>query len=223
MARFARIDVVRTMCEGGLVPVFYHSDAGLASRVVSACYEGGARTFEFTNRGEFAHEVFGLLRREVEARMPDLALGVGSVVDAATTSLYLQLGADFVVSPILNAEMARACNRRKVLWIPGCATLTEISRGEELGAEIVKIFPGAQVGGPDFVSAVKGPCPWTSIMPTAGVEPTEENLRPWFQAGVVCVGMGSKLITKEILEASDFDRLRDRVAHTLELIRRIRG
>ena len=202
MPGIARLEVARRMYDTGLVPLFYHPDIELAVRVVQACYDGGARVFEFTNRGDRAHNVFEELCRKVRLRMPDLALGVGSVVDAPTTALHLQLGADFVVSPIVNPHMARVCNRRKVLWIPGCGTLTEISRAEELGAEIVKIFPAREIGGADFIRAVKGPCPWTSIMPTGGVSPTEEDLREWFEAGAACVGIGSKLMGTDLHAAS---------------------
>lgn len=222
MARFSRIDVALAMAETGLVPVFYHAEAGVAREVVRACYDGGVRVFEFTNRGDFAHDVFAEVSRFAASELPDLALGVGSVVDAPTAALYLQMGADFVVSPVLNPEMARVCNRRKVLWAPGCGSLSEISYAEELGAEIVKIFPGSQVGGPGFVKAVRGPCPWTSIMPTGGVAPTEDNLRPWFEAGVTCVGMGSKLVTKDLVARRDYDALRAHVEEALALIARIR-
>lgn len=210
------------MEETGMVPVFYHADIETCKGVLRACYEGGVRVFEFTNRGDFAHEVFGELNKFARNELPEMMLGIGSVVDAATTALYLQLGADFVVSPILNPEMALVCNRRKVLWSPGCGTLTEISRAHELGAEIVKIFPGAQVGGPGFVEAIKGPCPWASIMPTGGVSPTEENLRPWFKAGVTCVGMGSKLFPKDIIAHKDFAALTDIVRAAVETVRKVR-
>jgi 2-dehydro-3-deoxyphosphogluconate aldolase/(4S)-4-hydroxy-2-oxoglutarate aldolase len=217
-----RIEVVRNMYDTGLVPLFYHPDIELAVRVVRACYDGGARVFEFTNRGDAAHDVFEGLCKEVRSRMPELALGVGSVVDAPSTALYLQIGADFVVSPIMNPRMASVCNRRKVLWIPGCGTLTEISRAEELGAEIVKIFPAEQIGGPDFIRAVRGPCPWTSIMPTGGVSPTEESLKEWFDAGASCVGIGSKLMGADLRSDIDLEDLRARVEQTLALIRHVR-
>ena len=206
------------MLETGMVPVFYNADLQTAKDVVKACYDGGVRVFEFTNRGEFAHEVFGELNKYAAREMPELILGVGSVVDPATCSLYIQLGANFIVSPVLKEEMARVCNARKIMWIPGCGSLTEINRAEEAGAEVVKIFPASQVGGPKFVAAVKGPCPWTSIMPTGGVAPTEENLKAWFDAGVACVGMGSKLLTKDIISKRDFGGLKDKVAETLSLI-----
>ena len=210
------------MARTGLVPLFYHAEAPVVEQVIQACYAGGARVFEFTNRGDFAHEVFGEVSRYVARTLPDLMLGVGSVADAGTASLYLQLGADFIVTPVLREDVGRVCNRRKVLWAPGCATPTEIAQAEELGAEIVKVFPGSVVG-PAFVKAVKGPCPWTSIMPTGGVAPTEESLRAWFEAGVTCVGMGSKLITRDLVEQGDYETLAETVRATLALIERVRG
>ena len=198
MARYSRIEVAVTMAETGLVPLFYHKDTELCKKVLKACYDGGARILEFTNRGDFAHEVFQELNKYALKELPGMMLGVGSVTDAGTASLYLQLGANFVVTPVLREDIAIVCNRRKVLWSPGCGSLTEIARAEELGAEIVKVFPGSTLG-PGFVKAIKGPCPWTSIMPTGGVSPDPDNLKSWFDAGVTCVGMGSKLITKEQL------------------------
>ena len=215
MARFTRIEVAQKMKETGIVPVFYHGDTEVCKSALKACYDGGIRVFEFTNRGDFAHEVFAKLNKFAAAELPEMILGVGSVIDAGTTSLYLQLGANFIVSPVLNAEMAKVCNRRKVAWSPGCGSLTEISYAEELGAEVVKIFPGSQVGGPSFVKAVKGPAPWTSIMPTGGVEPTEENLKSWFEAGVHCVGMGSKLFAKDSEGNYDFVATTEKVKKAL--------
>lgn len=218
MARFTRIQVALKMAETGMVPVFFHNDLETAKQVVKACYEGGVRVFEFTNRGDFAHEVFGELNKWAAKECPELILGVGSVIDAGTASLYIQLGANFVVAPLINEEVARTCNRRKVLWSPGCGSLTEISRAEELGAEIVKVFPGSSVGGPGFVSAVKGPCPWTSIMPTGGVEPTEESLSKWFKAGVTCVGLGSNLFPKEVITAKEWSKITYLCKNALSII-----
>ncbi|RNL95246.1 bifunctional 4-hydroxy-2-oxoglutarate aldolase/2-dehydro-3-deoxy-phosphogluconate aldolase [Sinomicrobium pectinilyticum] len=222
MSRFTRISVALKMKETGIVPVFYHKDAEVCKTVLKACYDGGARVFEFTNRGDYAHEVFAELNRYAEKELPEMILGVGSVVDPGTTSLYLQLGAAFIVSPVLNPEMAKVCNRRKVMWSPGCGSLTEISHAEELGAEVVKIFPGTQVGGPEFVKAVKGPFPWTSIMPTGGVEPTEENLSAWFGAGVHCVGIGSKLFTKNADGSYDPERITGTVKEVVAIINKVR-
>jgi 2-dehydro-3-deoxyphosphogluconate aldolase/(4S)-4-hydroxy-2-oxoglutarate aldolase len=219
MARFTRIDVIVRLREAGIVPVFYHKDLTVCKNVIKACYEGGIKVFEFTNRGDYAHELFSELNKWADKETTGLILGAGSVVDAGTTSLYIQLGANFIVSPVLNPEMAKVCNRRKVLWLPGCGSLSEINYAEELGAEIVKIFPGLSVGGPDFVKAVKGPCPWTSIMPTGGVEPTVENLRMWFEAGATCVGIGSNLITKELIQKKDWPGLTKRVAGAVKVAR----
>lgn len=209
------------MADTGLVPLFYHQDIDVAKQVLTACYKGGARLLEFTNRGDFAHQVFGELNKFAARELPEMILGVGSVTDGPTAAQYMQLGAGFVVTPMLKEDVARICNRRKVLWAAGCGTLTEINRAEELGAEIVKVFPGSQLG-PGFVKAVRGPCPWTSIMPTGGVTAEEENLRGWFEAGATCVGMGSKLVTKQFLAERDYDGLQEHVADTLQLIKKIR-
>jgi 2-dehydro-3-deoxyphosphogluconate aldolase / (4S)-4-hydroxy-2-oxoglutarate aldolase len=219
MARFIRLDVIIRMRESGIVPVFYHKDHEVCKNVIKSCYSGGLKVFEFTNRGDYAHELFGELNKWAEKEVPGMIIGAGSVVDPATAALYIQLGANFVVSPILNPEMAKICNRRKILWIPGCGSLSEINQAEELGAEIVKIFPGLATGGPDFVKAIKGPCPWTSIMPTGGVEPTEENLRDWFEAGVTCVGIGSNLITKDFIQKKDWKGLTKRIAAAVKIVK----
>jgi 2-dehydro-3-deoxyphosphogluconate aldolase/(4S)-4-hydroxy-2-oxoglutarate aldolase len=216
MARFQRIDVIIKMRDAGIVPIFYHKDPDICRNVIRSCYEAGVRIFEFTNRGDFAHELFSDLNKWAEKELPALIMGVGSVVDAGTASLYIQLGANFIVSPVLNAEMARVCNRRKILWIPGCGSVSEVNYAEELGAETVKIFPGLSVGGPDFIKAVKGPCPWTNLMPTGGVEPTTENLREWFESGASCVGIGSNLITKELIQKKDWEGLSKRIATALK-------
>ncbi|MFK7925463.1 MAG: bifunctional 4-hydroxy-2-oxoglutarate aldolase/2-dehydro-3-deoxy-phosphogluconate aldolase [Bacteroidia bacterium] len=222
MARFSRLKVADMMMRVPLVPVFYSPDLEQAKEVLKACYEGGVRVMEFTNRGDFAHEIFAELNKYAAQQCPEMILGIGSIVDAGTTSLYLQLGANFIVSPILNPEMAKVCNRRKVMWAPGCASLSEVSLAEELGAEIVKIFPGSVLG-PGFVKAIKGPCPWTSIMPTGGVSPTRESLEAWFGAGVTCVGMGSKLIRKELLAQNAYPQIKEEVKKALKLIAEIQG
>ncbi len=221
MARFTRLKVAQTMADTGMVPLFYHPDPAVGKRVLRACYDGGARLLEFTNRGDFAHEVFRELELFCRAELPGMIMGVGSVTDAGTTSLYLQLGANFIVTPVFREDIAIVCNRKKILWSPGCASLSEIARAEELGCEVVKLFPGS-VYGPGFVKAIKGPQPWTSIMPTGGVAPTEENLRGWFEAGVTCVGMGSKLIAKDIIAEEQYDQLEDRTRAALAIIQRVR-
>lgn len=222
MAKYSRIEVATVMKENGMVPLFFHSDIELSKKVLKACYDGGSRLMEFTSRGDFAFEVFGALNKYALAELPGMILGVGSVTDATAASLYMQLGANFIVTPVLREDIAIVCNRRKVLWSPGCGTLTEIARAEELGCEIVKLFPG-DIYGPQFVKGIKGPCPWTSIMPTGGVSTSRENLKSWFDAGVTCVGIGSQLISSEILANKDFEGLRLKVKETLETIKELRG
>lgn len=221
MARYSRIEVFLKMKETGVVPVFYHTDPKVAKQVLEACYDGGIRTFEWVNRGDFAHEVFSEMNKYAMEELPGMMLGAGSVVDEATAALYIQEGANFIVSPLLNENMARMCNRRKVMWAPGCGSLSEINKAEELGAELVKIFPASEVGGPSFVKAIKGPCPWTNIMPTGGVDTTQENLKQWFDAGVTCVGMGSKLFTNEIIESGDFNALSRKVKELTNTINKL--
>ena len=222
MAQFSRLKVAQIMKDTGLVPLFFHSDIEVAKKVVKACYDGGARLLEFTARGDFAHEVFGALNKYATKELPGMIIGVGSVSDAAAASLYLQLGANFVVTPVLREDIALICNRRKVLWSPGCGSLSEIAAAEELGCEIVKLFPGG-IYGPEFVKSIKGPQPWTSIMPTGGVAPTKESIASWFNAGVTCVGMGSQLISKEVIAMEDWEGLKTTVKNALRLIQSVKS
>ena len=223
MARFKRLQVLTTIVDVGLVPVFYHPDVEVAKNVAAACASGGALVVEFTNRGDFAPEVFKELSLYLAQEHPDVILGVGSVVDAPTAALYIAYGANFVVGPLLNPEIARLCNRRKVAYSPGCGSASEIATAEELGVEIVKVFPGTAVGGPAFVRSVLGPCPWTSIMPTGGVDATEESIRAWFGAGAACVGIGSKLIRKEWVAAGDWMAITAQVQKVLAWIQKVRA
>ena len=222
MAKYSRIDVVLTMESNGMVPLFYHPDVELGKKVLKACYDGGARLMEFTARGDFAFESFLELSKYALKELPGMIMGVGSITDGAAASMYIQMGANFIVTPSLREDIAITCNRRKILYLPGCGSLTEINRAEELGCEIIKLFPGS-VYGPGFVKAIKGPQPWTKVMPTGGVDTDEENLKAWFNAGVSCVGMGSKLISKEILATGDFEGLEDSVRKTLAAITKIKN
>lgn len=222
MARFSRIQVVIKMAETGIIPVFFNSDVEICKQVISACYNGGVKLFEFTNRGGYAHVVFEQINKWAAIEFPDLIMGTGSVIDAPTAALYAQLDSNFVVSPILNEEMAAVLNRRKILWSPGCGSASEISKAESLGAEVVKIFPGSQVGGPKFVAALKGPMPWTKIMPTGGVVPTEANLTEWFKAGVISVGMGSKLLKSEVIKNKNFKELEKDVRDAVSIAQRLK-
>jgi 2-dehydro-3-deoxyphosphogluconate aldolase/(4S)-4-hydroxy-2-oxoglutarate aldolase len=223
MARFLRLDVLNKMVELGLVPVFYNGDVEVATKIVAACSKGGAKVVEFTNRGDQAYLVFTELVRHFAEAEPGVILGVGSVSDPGTAALYINSGANFVVGPILNPDVAKVCNRRKVAYSPGCGSASEISYAEELGVEIVKVFPGSTVGGPAFVKSVLGPHPWTRIMPTGGVDATRESIEGWFTAGVTCVGIGSKLIVKEMVAAGDFEGITAKVAQVLAWIRQARA
>ena len=218
MARFSKIKVLSVIEQTGMVPVFYNADLELSKQVVKACYEGGVRAFEFTNRGEFAHEVFAELAKWVAKECPDMILGAGSIVDAPTAALYIQSGANFIVGPMFNDEVARICNRRCLPYTPGCGSVTEISTAQAAGCDIVKVFPAGEVGGPSFVKNVKAPMPWSMIMATGAVEPTEENLSAWFKAGVACVGMGSKLFPKKVVEAGDWAAITALCRSALDII-----
>lgn len=222
MARFTRIEVAQTMRSTGIVPLFYNESVEVGKEILRACYRGGARVIEFTSRGDNAHKVFDELCAFAKAELSELILGVGSITDGAAASLYMQLGANFVVTPVLREDIALICNRRKVLWSPGCGSSKEIARAEELGCEIVKLFPGG-IYGAQFVKAIKGPCPWTSIMPTGGVSPTKESLEEWFNAGVTCVGLGSKLIAPDASGKWNYSAIEEKTRLAIELANSIRN
>lgn len=222
MARFARLTVLNSMIDVGLVPVFHHDGVDTACSIVAALSRGGARAIEFTNRGDHAFEIFSELERYCSSEHPDVILGAGTVIDEITAGTYINLGANFVVGPALDRRVAEVCNRRKVAYSPGCGSATEITFAHELGCEIVKVFPGGLVGGPAFVKAVRGPCPWALLMPTGGVDITRESLTDWFAAGVPCVGIGSKLVSKALVEAADWETLEQRTADVLSIISSLR-
>ncbi|WP_075967102.1 bifunctional 4-hydroxy-2-oxoglutarate aldolase/2-dehydro-3-deoxy-phosphogluconate aldolase [Parabacteroides massiliensis] len=222
MARFNKMQVLDAIVSTGMVPVYYNKDVEIAKQVVKACYEGGVRAFEFTNRGDFAHEVFAELIKFATKECPELVLGVGSIVDAGTASLYLQLGANFIVGPLFNPEIAKVCNRRLVPYTPGCGSVSEIGFAQEVGCDLCKIFPAGNVGGPSFVKNIKAPMPWSMIMATGAVEPTEENLAAWFKAGVTCVGMGSKLFPKEMIAAGNWEAISTLCRDALAVIKKYR-
>lgn len=221
MARFSKLEVLQTIIKAPIVPVFYHADLETAKEVVRACYNGGIRAFEFTNRGDFAHEIFGALNKWAAKECPEMIMGIGSVVDAGTASLFLQLGANFVVGPLLNSEIFKVCNRRGVSYVPGCGSVSEIGLAQELGADLVKVFPG-DVMGPNFVKGVKAPMPWTNIMVTGGVSPSEDNLKKWFDAGVTAVGMGSNLFPKDTLATKNWQHITDISKEALAIVSKVK-
>jgi 2-dehydro-3-deoxyphosphogluconate aldolase/(4S)-4-hydroxy-2-oxoglutarate aldolase len=222
MARFDKQQVMAKIGAAPMVPVFYHKDIEVAKAVLKACYDGGVRAFEFTNRGDFAHEIFGQLVKFAATECPEMAVGVGSVVDAGTASLYMQLGACFVVGPLFNPDVAKVCNRRQVPYTPGCGSISEVGFAQEAGCELCKVFPG-DVLGPKFVKGLLAPMPWSKLMVTGGVEPTEENLKAWFNAGVYCVGMGSKLFPKDKVAAQDWAYVTEQCKNSLSIIKSVKG
>ncbi|MDQ3394442.1 MAG: bifunctional 4-hydroxy-2-oxoglutarate aldolase/2-dehydro-3-deoxy-phosphogluconate aldolase [Bacteroidota bacterium] len=222
MARFTRIQVALKLEEAGFLPLFYHHDLEVLKKIVAACYNGGIRILEFTNRGEFAPEIFSELNKYAISTFPDLILGAGTIMDAGTASMYIQAGANFILSPVLHEDVAKICNRRKILWIPGCATASEISSAEELGAEIVKIFPASLLGGPKFIAAIKGPSPWTSMIVTGGITDDEATLKEYFDAGVHSLGM-SLIVAAEDVESSNFKNIEDRCRKVSEKISKVKN
>ena len=221
MAKYDKLQVLATMQQTGIVPVFYHADAKVAKQVLKACYDGGIRAFEFTNRGDFAHEVFAELVKYAAAELPGMILGVGSVVDPATAALYLQLGANFVVGPVYNPAVVPICNRRLVPYCPGCGSVSEVSAAQEAGCDLCKVFPG-DVLGPAFVKGLRAPMPWSKIMVTGGVKPERANLEGWFKAGVTCVGMGSNLFPKDAVAAGDWPRITALCRDALQIVQEVR-
>ncbi|MGC9348011.1 MAG: bifunctional 4-hydroxy-2-oxoglutarate aldolase/2-dehydro-3-deoxy-phosphogluconate aldolase [Anaerolineae bacterium] len=223
MARYDRLTVLTTMIDVGLVPLFYNDDIEVGKKAIHALVKGGARVVEFTNRGDRAMEVFKELVSYFDEAEPDLIMGVGSIADAPTAGIAIAYGANFVVGPMLNADVAKVCNRRKVAYMPGCGTVSEISAAEELGCEICKVFPGTQVGGPGFIKAVNAPMPWSKLMPTGGVTAEEENIKGWIRAGAVCVGMGSKMVRKDWLAAGEYDKITENARQVIQWIKEARA
>ncbi|MCD8313841.1 MAG: bifunctional 4-hydroxy-2-oxoglutarate aldolase/2-dehydro-3-deoxy-phosphogluconate aldolase [Bacteroidales bacterium] len=221
MAKYSKLQVLAAIKETGMVPVFYNADVEVTKNAVKACYEGGVRAFEFTNRGDFAHEVFGEVVKYANKELPGMIIGVGSVVDPGTAALYIQLGANFVVGPLFNPDVAPVCNRRLVPYCPGCGSVSELGKAQELGCDLCKVFPG-DVLGPAFVKGLRAPMPWSQIMVTGGVKPTKENLEGWFKAGAFCVGMGSNLFPKDAIAAGDWGKITELCANALAIIKEIR-
>ncbi len=221
MAKYNKIQVISTMKETGMIPVFYHSDVEVAKQVVKACFEGGVRAFEFTNRGDFAQEVFGELVKFANKECPGMILGIGSIVDPGTAALYIQSGANFIVGPLFNPEVAKIANRRLIPYTPGCGSVSEVGFAQEMGCDVCKVFPG-DVLGSNFVKGLKAPMPWSMLMVTGGVKPEEANLKSWFDAGVTCVGMGSNLFPADVIAAKEWSKITEMCKNALEIIKKVR-
>ena len=221
MAKYSKLQVLLAMKETGIVPVFYNSDVEVSKKVLKACYDGGIRLFEFTNRGDFAHEVFGELVKYANAELPGMIMGAGSVVDPGTAALFIQLGANFIVGPVFNPAVVPVCNRRLIPYCPGCGSVSEVSTAQEAGCDVCKVFPG-DVLGPAFVKDLRGPMPWSQVMVTGGVKPEKANLEGWFKAGVYCVGMGSNLFPKDVIAAGEWGKISELCREALAIVKEVR-
>jgi 2-dehydro-3-deoxyphosphogluconate aldolase/(4S)-4-hydroxy-2-oxoglutarate aldolase len=215
MARFRRHDVLSAIHGSGLIPIFYHPDADVGAKVAAACQEGGSRILEFTNRGDRAVRAFEAIAERCERQMPGLILGAGSIVDAPTAALYIAAGASFIVAPTFDPEVARLVHRRGIAYIPGAGSAGEVMEALAAGCEIVKVFPADALGGTTFFEALHRPCPWANLMPTGGVALEEESVRAWIRAGAACLGMGSNLISRDVLARGDWAELARRVRDLL--------
>ena len=218
MASHSKADVLATISREGVVPVFYHADIEVAKEVARRLVAGGISTIEFTNRGDGAVRVFAELIAWARAELPQLIVGVGTVTQAPTAVHVIDLGANFVFAPNLDADVASACNQRNIPYVPGCGTLTEIQQAYKLGCDMVKLFPAGEVGGPAYLKNGRAPCPCVKAVPTGGVDPSVESLKAWYDAGAPAVGMGSKLLTKDLIADQDWDGLQQKVAETVAAV-----
>jgi 2-dehydro-3-deoxyphosphogluconate aldolase/(4S)-4-hydroxy-2-oxoglutarate aldolase len=213
------LELIKTQ---GVLPLFFYKDAEVSIEVLRALYQSGIRTVEYTNRGEAALNNFRKMRAVLDSELKGMYLGVGTIKNAEAAQAFIDAGADYIISPGLVEDAARVADANKMLWVPGCMTPSEIIRAEQLGAKLVKLFPG-NILGPSFLSAIKELFPNLLFMPTGGVEVEKENLSGWFRAGVCAVGMGSKLITKSALENKDYERIKTDTQKSLALIKEVRG
>lgn len=213
--------LLKLIPEQGILPLYFYKDTQVSLEVLKVLYQAGVRAVEYTNRGEAAFKNFEAMRKLCDTELTGMYLGVGTIKDAATAQSFIDIGADYLVSPGLVDEVAPLANKHDLLWIPGCMTPTEIIKAESLGVKFVKLFPG-NILGPGFMSAIKELFPNLIFMPTGGVELDEANISGWFKSGVSAVGMGSKLITKTILENQQYDELLKNTQQALQMVKSCR-
>ena len=223
MSRFSRLDVYQRMLDEGLVPILVQAEPETAGQALAAVAEGGTTVCEFTNRSPQAPEAFRVAAAHASRHLPQMILGAGSIVDELTAAIYIAHGARFIVGPSFNERVARLCNRRRIAYLPGCQTATEIATAEEMGAEIIKLFPARAVGGADFIRQILGPSPATRLLPTSIGEVSAPALATWFEAGACCVGIGGEAIPPDRIAAGDFAAVSRRVAEVREMVRQARG
>ena len=221
MALYGKKQVLEAMVSTGMVPVFYNPDAETGKKIMKACYDGGVRVFEFTNRGDKAAEVFPELIGYAREQLPGMIVGVGSISFAKDARKFIRMGANFIVGPQYVPGVLSVCRWRGISYVPGCGTVSEVGRAQRAGCELCKIFPG-DVLTPKFVKALRAPMPWSKLMVTGGVKPERENLESWFNAGAVCVGIGSNLFPKEAVEKGDWSTISRLCKDTLGIIASVR-
>jgi 2-dehydro-3-deoxyphosphogluconate aldolase/(4S)-4-hydroxy-2-oxoglutarate aldolase len=205
----------------GLLPVFYHSDLKTSEKIVQACVNGGATVVEYTNRGDVAPEIFRELITWSQKELPDVIIGIGTILDSTSAAAYISSGTNFIVGPVYNPDIAKICNRKKIPYIPGCMTPTEIIQAERTGADLIKVFPGSTVG-PGFIKALRGPCPWLRLMPSGGVEVNQHNISSWITSGAAALNIGSNLIKKDLVKAGDFNGITTLVKDCIGWIKKAR-
>lgn len=210
--------LLKLIPEQGILPLFYYKDAEVSVGLLRALYAAGIRAIEYTNRGEQALKNFSVLRKACDEEMKDMYLGIGTIKNGEMAKAFIDAGTDFIVCPGLVKKVAEVADKHDMLWAPGCMTPTEIIKAEQLGAQLIKLFPGNLLG-PSFVSTIKELFPGLLFMPTGGVEVNRENLSAWFKSGVCAVGMGSKLVTKPIMENKQYDELTKLAKEALELVK----
>ena len=216
--KFTKEELYAKLSEVPIMPLFNHSDLAVSKAVVKACYDGGIKVFEYTNRGEGAALIFAELVKYVREELPDMAIGIGTVFNAEEAEYFVSLDTDFIVQPILNIAVGAVCNKNKIAWMPGVMTISEIYNAQQAGADIIKIFP-ANVLGTAFIKALKAPMPHAKVMVTGGVEPNEENLKGWFSAGVTAVGMGSQLFPKDVLASGNYKQIEEVVKKCIAMVK----
>ena len=222
MKQYSKEKVYEVLTAQGVLPMFCHEDIYVCKSLLQAVYDAGARVVEFTNRKPNSLEVFNTLKKYADKKMPGLLLGAGTVMNVKEAKAFAKLDAGFIISPVIDKGVAKFCKEEKIFWCPGAATLTEIVHAQDLGAGLVKLVPAVQLGGPEFVKAVMAPCPWIKIMPTGGVNMEAENLLAWFQSGVKCVGIGSQLFSKDIIENGKYDLVTMQLSQMLQTVKAIR-
>ncbi len=217
--KFTKEQLYAKLNEVPIMPLFNHPDLAVSKSVVKACYDGGIKVFEYTNRGEGAALIFAELVKYIRQELPEMAIGIGTVFTAEEAEYFVSLDTDFIVQPIMNPAVGEVCNKHKIAWMPGVMTVTELYNAQQAGADIIKIFP-ANVLGTAFVKAMKAPMPHAKVMVTGGVEPNEENLKGWFSAGVTAVGMGSQLFPKDVLASGNYQQIEEVVRKCVEIVSR---